>query len=133
MKPSFLKIQTDIIPAKINTIVAMIDRADKRLMPHTPCPLVHPPLSAVPKPTSTPAITTVKFELVNWFEKISGLNHLKKNPPQSNPAKNINLLRRSKAFFVIADFKIPLTPATSPLNNKSTDAATPINDPPISA
>ena len=46
---------TVAIPAAMNAAVATIDRCDRRLTPHTPCPLVHPLPIRVPKPTSKPA------------------------------------------------------------------------------
>ena len=42
--------------ASINKIVATIERMEKRLIPHTPCPLVHPLLIFVPMPTNKPPI-----------------------------------------------------------------------------
>ena len=44
------------IPVPTTISVAVIDRTDNRAIPHTPCPLVQPLPSRVPKPTSTPAI-----------------------------------------------------------------------------
>ena len=43
-------------PASMNTNVAMNDLPDRRDKPQTPCPLVQPDPSLVPKPTRTPAI-----------------------------------------------------------------------------
>jgi len=42
----------------MNVSVATIDLTERRLVPHTPCPLVQPLPSRVPKPTSNPATTT---------------------------------------------------------------------------
>ena len=39
----------------VNTIVAAIERADRRETPHTPWPLVQPLAMPVPTPTSRPA------------------------------------------------------------------------------
>src|SRR5712691_1809974 len=46
------------IPVTRNVSVATIERAESRLIPHTPCPLVQPPPCAVPNPTRTPASRT---------------------------------------------------------------------------
>src|SRR5918994_1369138 len=45
---------TVTIALAMKVIVATIERGAKRAMPHTPCPLVQPPPSWVPKPTSKP-------------------------------------------------------------------------------
>ena len=45
-------------PAAMNVSVATIERAEKRLMPHTPWPLVQPLPRRVPIPTSRPAIAS---------------------------------------------------------------------------
>ena len=49
---------TMAIPATTNVTVAASERAESLPMPHTPCPLVHPPPTRVPIPTSSPAIDT---------------------------------------------------------------------------
>jgi hypothetical protein len=41
-----------------NTPVATSERNEKRAIPHTPWPLVQPPASEVPYPTSKPASTS---------------------------------------------------------------------------
>jgi hypothetical protein len=45
---------TVIIPAKIKVIVAIKDLNEILLIPHIPCPDVHPPLILVPRPTKKP-------------------------------------------------------------------------------
>ena len=40
-----------ITPVAMNVAVATIERVEPRLIPHTPCPLVHPFPRAVPTPT----------------------------------------------------------------------------------
>ena len=42
------------MPSSMNTMVAAIERRDRRLVPHRPWPLVQPPPSRVPAPTSRP-------------------------------------------------------------------------------
>ncbi len=56
--------KTVITPVKINAIVAIIDLIENLLIPHIPCPEVHPPLIRVPIPTKNPAIKTKIKELV---------------------------------------------------------------------
>ena len=51
------------IPTIINVIVAMIDLRENRLIPLIPCPLVHPLLNLVPKPTMAPPIINKTNEL----------------------------------------------------------------------
>ena len=50
---------TTATAAAMNIAVAAKDRLDKRAIPQTPCPEVQPPLSRVPKPTSSPATMMV--------------------------------------------------------------------------
>jgi len=45
-------------PAPTKTHVATIERGDNRAIPQTPCPLVHPEPSDVPKPTRSPAMVS---------------------------------------------------------------------------
>ena len=45
-------------------IVAIIDLADKRLMPQIPCPLVQPLPTFVPMPTKKPAVIIIGSEEV---------------------------------------------------------------------
>ena len=51
--------KTVIIADKINKIVARMERIENRLIPHTPCPLVHPLLILVPMPTNNPPIIII--------------------------------------------------------------------------
>jgi hypothetical protein len=54
-------------PANMNVSVATIDRFDNRLTPQMRCPLVQPPPSCEPKPTSKPAMeaTTGALEVAS--------------------------------------------------------------------
>ena len=52
--PINLIMNTVIIADNIKRVVASIERMDKRLIPHTPCPLVHPLPILVPIPTNNP-------------------------------------------------------------------------------
>ena len=55
---------TVIIAAKINTTVAIIDRIENRLIPHTPWPLVHPLPILVPIPTNNPPNIIIGIDVV---------------------------------------------------------------------
>ena len=44
--------------------MASIDRFEKRLIPHIPCPLVHPLPIFVPTPTNNPPIKIIKGDEV---------------------------------------------------------------------
>ena len=58
----------------MNTSVATSERGESRAIPHTPWPDVQPPPSRVPKPTSTPAQTTIGAQLVviGGGERVTG-------------------------------------------------------------
>ena len=45
-----------------------IERMEKRLIPHTPCPLVHPLLIFAPMPTNKPPIIIKGIDDVTWKE-----------------------------------------------------------------
>ena len=49
----------------MNTAVATSERRESRANPQTPCPLVHPLPSRVPKPTRSPAVISSTGEGVN--------------------------------------------------------------------
>src|SRR6185295_10956275 len=51
-------IATPRIATTMNTIVAAIERGERRAMPQIPCPDVQPLPRRVPKPTSRPVIAT---------------------------------------------------------------------------
>ena len=76
-----------MIAAKINNTVAIMERIENRLIPHTPCPLVHPLPIFVPIPTSSPPIIIMGVDDVikkgmELFEK-----NIKINGPNINPNK----------------------------------------------
>ena len=47
-------------------------RAERRPSPHTPWPLVQPPLTTVPKPTSRPATISWRRVTVTWYVEHPG-------------------------------------------------------------
>src|SRR3546814_8757285 len=61
------------MPVAMNVRVATIERAERRLTPQTPCPLVQPLPRRVPTPTASPATTSV-----------AGLAKLASIPPDTN-------------------------------------------------
>jgi hypothetical protein len=50
---------TTIIAVPMNTPVATIERIERRAIPQTACPEVHPPPMRAPRPTRNPAITII--------------------------------------------------------------------------
>src|SRR3546814_7734363 len=64
---------TVAMPVAMNVRVATIERAERRLTPQTPCPLVQPLPRRVPTPTASPATTSV-----------AGLAKLASIPPDTN-------------------------------------------------
>ena len=80
-----------MIAISTKTIVASIDRAEKREIPQIPCPLVQPLLMPVPIPTNSPPMIKVgkdtviekRISLLEKREYIKG--------PRINPIKNRRL------------------------------------------
>ena len=60
----------------INVHVATQERAEKRDMPHTPWPLVHPLAKVVPAPTKSPATTISQGGNCNSPSNKEGANTL---------------------------------------------------------
>lgn len=69
----------------MNMAVAVIDLADSRAIPHTPCPDVQPPPSRVPKPTRSPATTTTVQLSGMWGDGIGYPTKLAVNGARINP------------------------------------------------
>lgn len=111
-------------------IVATIDRIEKRLMPHTPCPLVHPLPIFVPIPTNTPpkiikGIEDVTSNCIEFFENILNIKG-----PATNPRINNIFIPRFNDLKITL-LAIPLTPASLPVEIKKMITAKPIITPPI--
>ena len=111
-------------------IVATIDLIEKRLMPHTPCPLVHPLPIFVPIPTNIPpkiirGIDDVTSNGIEFFENIFNI----KGPATNPRINNIFILRFNDLKMTL--FAIPLTPARRPVEIKKMITANPIIIPPI--
>jgi hypothetical protein len=103
-----------MIATSTNTIVASIDRGEKREIPQMPCPLVQPLLMPVPTPTSSPPMIKVGKEAViekgiSLLEKIEYIKGPRINPIKNKRLSNLLLFELTK-FFII-----PLIPAKRPL------------------
>src|SRR5260221_4203085 len=76
-------------PVAMNVATATKDRVEKRLRPHTPCPLVQPPLNVLPKPTSSPATAMKPVGATPARATMDpGTSEPIHRPPTSNPARN---------------------------------------------
>ena len=117
----------------MNVSVATIERRLNRLIPHTPCPEVHPPPRRVPNPTSPPATAiTHQGPSMRWGKSCG---HPRKSPtPVSiNPARNAQRHRPACPGAPTTCSKIPLMPAICPLSTNIAPDARPIITPPTLA
>lgn len=96
------------MPTAMKMSVARNDRGLRRLIPHTPWPLVQPPPMRTPTPTKMPATAIAAIERPRVATTISGKNKASTTPVPSKPSKknpcHDDLLRLS------IDAVIPLTP-----------------------
>lgn len=124
---------TVTIPVIINVAVAIKDRIDRRALPQTPCPLVHPLPSCVPSPTKTPARIKKDPCTGNVTSKSSSFQKETRVGPKINPIKKDT--RQSLSFFVAVNNppKIPLMPAIRPTDHMRKTAESPIKAPPTLA
>ena len=76
-------------------IVAIIDLADKRLMPQIPWPLVQPLPIFVPLPTKTPAVIIPGSEAVIH----KGMSILVKNKDKIGPTPNPTINKKKSELF----------------------------------
>ena len=120
---------TVIIAAKINTTVAIIDRIENRLIPHTPCPLVQPLPILVPIPTNNPPNIIIGIEVVIEKGIVLCVNIIKIIGPNIRPNKN-NKFTVRLCGLVRELLTILLTPANLPLETKKRITPIPINTPP---
>jgi hypothetical protein len=107
-----------------------MERPEPREMPQTPCPLVHPFPSWVPKPTSSPPATTAQPGAWSSIASGSELNHLQSHAPNGSVSRNASRHARSPVSRSRARPKIPLIPATRPATTSISDVDTPIKRPP---
>ena len=124
--------KTVIIAAKINNTVAARERIENLLIPHTPCPLVHPLPILVPIPTNNPPKIMIGIDDVIKKGIEAPENIIKINGPNIKPNKNNKFVMR---FWDVVSvlLTIPLTPANLPLETKKSITAIPISKPPIKA
>jgi hypothetical protein len=122
-------------PNPINTTVATSERTERRPNPHTPCPLVQPEPSTVPKPTNSPA----KMSKGSGRVATAGVcsSAAAAAPANTKPAMKAQRQARSStgAFLAGANAPdaMPLIPATRPRDARSSQLAKPIKTPPIAA
>lgn len=74
----------------MNTHVATIERTEKRPIPKTPCPLVHPEPIQVPTPTRNPAITSIGMPTSILTGLMPGPNSLTTKGPAIRPTTKAN-------------------------------------------
>src|SRR5215471_4855418 len=118
------------MPTNMNVPVATIDRSDRRLIPQTPCPLVHPPETLVPHPTKRPASAVVATPGRTSAISDSGRRTAKVAPPARSPAKNSARQVTSSRCCEKRPARMPLMPAMRPLTAKRNEAAAPMSAPP---
>jgi len=102
---------TSIAPLVTKVAVATIDRGESRLMPHTPCPLVHPLPSLVPKPTRSPAAASTQYGRTIPRLNAPGQNTLRTTPRPNRPATKLDFQSNSPFVGIRTPAKIPLIPA----------------------
>jgi hypothetical protein len=124
--------RTLIMPAAMKVIVAKIERTEKRLIPHTPWPLVQPLPKRVPTPTMNPAASKVGNDRGD-APMLSGAQSAAAAPAASKPRKNSARHQTSPLVRWRRPPTIPLMPAIRPLAINRIEAARPIKPPPMSA
>ena len=117
----------------INVHVATQERVEKRDMPHTPWPLVHPLANVVPAPTKSPATTISQGGNCNSPSNKDGANTLTATPANNSPKIKYNCQRESEFALANTDLTMPDIPAIFPYKTSSNVHAIPINAPPIAA
>src|SRR5690606_27214501 len=119
-------------PLAINIKVATKERGDRRDKPQTPCPLVQPEPSRVPKPTSKPATTTHIQGCDCTSGKVSPARRYNQGAA-ARPSKAIQRQPLSPASPLQVPDSRPEIPNTRPLNSTRIEAAKPTNAPPNQA
>mmetsp|Transcript_14491 Transcript_14491/g.10446 ORF Transcript_14491/g.10446 Transcript_14491/m.10446 type:complete len:137 (-) Transcript_14491:13-423(-) len=124
------------------------DRRDKREIPHTPCPLVHPFPSLVPTPTSSPPMIH-PYHARKVSLNTTGSKNVKvvlpmvmESPVMKYVRTGILISPTKKGYFhkkpeprsyLITELKTPLRPVILPYKCKFNDVAIAMKAPPIKA
>lgn len=99
----------------MNTHVATIERTEKRPIPKTPCPLVHPEPIQVPIPTRNPAITSIGMPASILTGLMPGPNSLTTKGPAIRPTTKANRQPKLEESRLKRPTNITLIPATRPV------------------
>lgn len=113
-------------------MVATRERGESLEMPQTPCPLVQPFPSWVPKPTRRPAVATVARPVVDVEAKACGQTTRTTSPASKSPARNQPRKLASAGLGRKRPPKIPEIPATRPWAQSTSDTDVPMRAPPMS-
>src|SRR5688572_7791194 len=130
-KPGTWRItKTVAMPAAMNVTTAASERFEKRPSPQTPCPLVQPLPSRVPKPTRNPAASSREAGPVWNRGGGVGTNRSRTPPTIVIPPRNAMRQARSPGAAPATPLTMPLMPAMRPIDHSSRTAALPISTPP---
>src|SRR5208282_3321817 len=125
--------KTVAIPAAMKASVAASERRDRRASPHTPCPLVQPLPSRVPKPTRRPATASVGSEASMVTRGRLPVKSAERPGAASMPITKATRQARSPLAALPIPPTIPLMPAMRPFASHKSAAASPISAPPSDA
>ena len=122
--------KTVITPVAMKVSVATIERCEKRLIPHTPCPLVQPLPIRVPNPTSNPAIR-ITGQLEN-SGRSAFVTRATRVAPSGKPIRKAHALDLGRLDELMAKARpaMPDTPAMRPSPKSMRAAARPMRSPP---
>src|SRR5450432_260717 len=118
------------IPVATKTSVATMERGDRRLIPQSPCPEVHPLPSVVPTPTRNPPMAIVGRPVELAAPKTPGEPRRQSRPPTTSPPRKYRRQERSSPRAPKLRPTIPEIPAMRPSKRIKSEIATPSTNPP---